>query len=392
MILKDIRVLDFGRYIAGPYCGSMLADLGAEVIRIERIEGGEDRYVLPVTEQLDGTMFMHVNRNKQGMTLNPMKPEGRTVVRRLVETADVVIANVPQEALLAMGLDYDTLVGYRKDIILVSPSAFGSDGPYAKRTGFDAVAQAMCGAVKLSGTPKNPSKSSVQWVDFATGMYSAYATLAALMHKERTGKGQVVKTSLFHSALSLSHAFTMEQAINQPHRVASGNRSQLAGPSDLFQTRDGHIMLSVVGRPLFERWARLLGEEHWLSDPRFLTDEYRGENGELLSQRMQRWCAQFTSDEALRRLEEARIPAGPVLSPQQLLDDPHVQQAEMFSWMDYPGVAGQVPMMKAPYAFSELDTSIRQRPPSLGEHTDQILKSIGYSENDIKALREKRVV
>ena len=155
-VLEGIRVLDFGRYIAGPFCASLLADLGAEVIRIEKVSGSEDRFLSPVSEQGDGALFMQVGRNKRGMTLNPMKPEGRNIVKKLVATADVVVANLPPDTLKTMGLDYDSLKTVKPDIILTMISAFGTGGPYSNRVGFDGLGQAMSGAMYMSGTAEQP--------------------------------------------------------------------------------------------------------------------------------------------------------------------------------------------------------------------------------------------
>src|SRR5690606_19651344 len=195
-VLEGIRVLDFGRYIAGPFCASLLGDLGAEVIRIEKVDGSEDRFLSPVSESGDGALFMQMGRNKLGMTLNPMKAEGREIVRRLVATADVVVANLPPDTLQAMGLDYESLKAVKPDIILTMISAFGSDGPYANRVGFDGLGQAMSGAMYMSGTPEQPVKSYAPFIDFGTASLSAAGTLAALYERQRTGRGQVVEASL----------------------------------------------------------------------------------------------------------------------------------------------------------------------------------------------------
>lgn len=392
MVLKGVRVLDFGRYIAGPYCAGMLADLGAEVIRVERPLGSEDRYLAPVTTEGEGTMFLHINRNKQGMTLNPMKPKGREIVSRLVAESDIVIANMPTETLEQMGLDYATLRSYKSDIILASSSAFGDEGPYAKRTGFDGVAQAMCGSAYLSGAPGQPTKAFSPWVDFSTAMFSVYGVMAALMHKSATGEGQIVTSNLLHSALAVSHTANMEQYITNQEREATLNRSQYGGPSDIFSTRDGKIITNVLGRPLFERWAKLMGEDEWLSDSRFTTDDDRACHGEILSEKTQSWCEQYTNDEALALLEQARIPAGPVLSPREVFEDMHVRQSGIMQMVDYPGVSQSIPMTTLPVGLSAIDTSIRKRPPLLGEDTNQVLKSLGYSSDEISGLRDSRVI
>lgn len=391
-VLEGIRVLDFGRYIAGPYCATLLADMGAEVIRIEKIDGSEDRFLSPVTPTGDGALFLQLARNKLGMTLNPMKPEGRLIVQKLVATADVVVANLPPDTLVAMGLDYDSLKAVKPDIILTMISAFGRGGPYSNRVGFDGLGQAMSGAMFMSGTPEQPAKAYPPFIDFGTASLSAFGTMAALYERQRTGMGQIVEGSLFNTALTMMNGTAIEQSLIKRNRVATLNRSQTSAPADTFKTRDGWVLVQSVGGPLFKRWADLMDEPHWLEDPRFKDDISRGDNGELISARLATWCAERTTAEVLSAMEAARLPAGPVLSPQQVLDDPHIAAKGLFQATDYPGLDQPAPLMKTPVELSRTPGDIRQRPPTLGEHTDQIMQQLGYSQEEIKELRAKRVI
>ena len=391
-VLDGVRVLDFGRYIAGPFCAALLADLGADVIRVEKVRGSEDRFVVPLTPAGDGALFMQVNRNKRGLTLNPMEPDGQEVVRRLVVTADVVVANLPDAALEAMRLDYASLTAHKSDIILTSVSAFGMGGPYSEKLGFDGIGQAMSGAMYLSGRPDEPTKSYVPWVDFTTALSAAVGTLAALMARRQTGRGQQVRGSLFASALSVANSTLIEQQVTTRDRVATMNRSQISAPSDTHRTRDGWILVQSLGQPLFERWTKLMGESHWLDDPRFVDDMGRGDNGQVISERMARWCAERTTAEALEALESARIPAGPVYSPQDALEDPHVAAAGFLRQLEFPGLPSAAPVADAPFSLSDSEVGVRHRAPVLGEHTDEILREVGYTVAEISAMREARVV
>jgi crotonobetainyl-CoA:carnitine CoA-transferase CaiB-like acyl-CoA transferase len=391
-IFRGIRVLDFGRYVAGPWCAALLGDLGAEVIRIEKRGGSEDRFIGPVADGGEGALFLQVNRNKKSMTLDPANPAGRDVVRRLIATADVVVANLPPQRLRALGLDWDTVSPLRPSLVLTTISAFGSGGPYEERLGFDGIGQAMSGAMYLSGHPGEPMKAYVPWVDFGTAGLAAFATAAALYERRTTGLGQHIEASLLQTALSVANAPLIEQQVRTLDRVATGNRAQTAGPCDAFRTRDGWVLVQVVGQPLFARFAALIGQPEMLGDPRFADDRARGAHGAELSERMAGWCAARTTAEVLAALERAQIPAGPVHSPAQALVDPHIQAARMLGAVDYPGLPAPAPVANTPVRLAGAAAGAVTRAPLLGEHTDEILRELGYDATAIAALRAGAVV
>lgn len=260
------------------------------------------------------------------------------------------------------------------------------------RVGFDGVGQAISGAVHITGEMDRPTKFMVPAVDFATAISCALGTVMALYERKTSGKGQEVSASLLQTALNFSSGALIEEAVLRLNRGGTGNRAPQYGPSDIFKTRDGWIITQVIGPAMFKRWTRLVGKPELLEDSRFKDDTSRGEHGELLSGLMSQWCAQYSRDEALTRLEEARIPAGPVYSPREVLDDEGIRASGAFHPVEYPGVGAPVPLVSGPVSLSRTPSSIERRPPKAGEHTDEILRELDYSAADIAALRDRKVV
>jgi crotonobetainyl-CoA:carnitine CoA-transferase CaiB-like acyl-CoA transferase len=392
-----IRVIDFGRYIAGPFCAALLGDLGAEVIRVEKRDGREDRTLVPLAQNEDGSpregaMFLQMNRGKKSMTLDPMCAAGREIVKRLVRSADVVVANLPAETLKAMGLDYESVSAVNPRAVLAVVSAFGMEGPYATRVGFDGVAQAMSGAVWFAGTPEQPVRAAAPWVDFGTASLLALGVAAALRARETTGHGQMVEGALLRTALTYFSPTLIEEAVLKLDRQPTLNRSQTAGPSDIYKAKDGvWITVAVNGDPLFRRAARLIGAPEWLDDPRFASDKARGDNGALISERVAAWVAERNSADAIAAFESARVPAGPVYRPRETLADPHVAAGDFFTEVDFPGI-GKAPVAATPVKLHGTPGEIRARPPMLGEHTDLVLRELGYSPAEIAALKQEGAI
>ena len=388
--LDGIRVVDFGRYIAGPYCAALLADFGAEVIRVEKRDGREDRTLISLGETPDGrpcegALFLQMNRNKKSLTLDPGTAAGRAVIRRLVARSDVVVANLPGQTLKSMGLDYESVSAINPRAILAVVSAFGLDGPYAERVGFDGVAQAMSGAAYFSGAPDQPVRAAAAYVDFGTASLMAMGVLAALRVRDQTGRGQLVEGALLRTALTYFSTMLIEESVLKLDRAPSGSRSQTAAPSDIFRTKDGFIIVAVNGDPLFRRVAKLIGAEEWLADTRFASDKARGDYGQIISERIQDWCATRSSEDAIAAFEKARVPAGPVYSMREALDDPHVKAGEFFVETEFPGV-GRATVAATPVKLHATPGEVRTRPPLLGEHNEEVLLELGYSKSEIEKL------
>lgn len=391
--LTGIRVIDFGRFIAGPYCAALLADMGADVIRVDRRQGSEDRYLGPVTSPTgshpgEGGAFLSLNRNKRSITLDTSRPESATVIRRLAASADVVIANLPVAVLAKMGLDYETLCQVKPDIILARISTFGPDGPYAGRLGFDSIAQAMSGAMDLSGFPNTPTRSVVPFEDYGTALHTAFGIMVALRHRAQTGKGQIVDGSLLATGVTLMQALLAERSVVGIERTQRGNAGFYSAPADTFQTLDGWVNILVVGNDMFSRWARLVGRPDLIGDPNYATDLLRADHYATIAEIMNSWLAGRTTSQAIADLESARVPAGPVLTLDEVLEDPQVKARQLLHYLDYPGAPSPVPLASTAVRLSETPGTIRHRAPTLGEHTDEILRELGFADSEITSLRD----
>jgi len=390
--LEGIRVVDFGRFIAGPYCAMLLADFGADVIRVERREGGEDRKLGPVTESGEGGLFLNCNRNKRGITLDLSHPEAPKIIRRLAGSADIVVVNLPLAVMKRVGLDYDSLRAVNETIILVMASAFGPDGPYTDRVGFDGIIQAMSGAMGLTGFPGPPIRSVISWADYGTALHGAFGAMTALYHREKTGQGQLIDVSLLATGVTFMTPLLAELKTMGIRREQLGNTGYYAAPSDAYRTSDGWIIVPTIGGPMFRRWARLIGREDLIDDPRCKDDTSRGNNSQLINAAMSAWCARRTREQAIAELETARVPCGPCYSLDEVLADPQVNSRNLLGQIEYPGGSKPIPIASPPLRLSETPAGSCRRAPTLGEHTDEVLGELHFAPEEIAELRESRAI
>jgi len=384
--LAGLRILDLGRYIAAPLCAAMLADQGAEVIRVEPPGGAPDREVMPIGLAGRGALYLQMNRNKKSLALDLDSLRGRAAFERLVASSDAVIVNLPPAALRRARLDYASLRACRDDIILATISAYGSEGGHADRIGFDGTGQALSGAMHLTGTGERPTRAAVSYVDYAAGMSAAFATMAALYERRLTGRGQHVEASLLGTALMMTNPMLIEEAAGARSRSAIGNRSPIAGPSDLFATQDGWIMVQVIGDGMFRRWAGLVGRRDLLADPAFASDIARGEHGETLSAVMAQWCAQRSSAACLAELEAARIPGCRALTPAEALVAEENTAGGFFRDQPVDLGRGSVPIASRVVRTAAAAVAGQHAAPLLGAHSQELLSGLGYDPDHIARL------
>ena len=395
-VLEDIRILDFGRFIACPYLGKLLADMGAEVIRVERPGGEEDRTIGLLGPGGKNVSFPSYNRNKKAITLRLIKNEmGQKVLHDLVKKCDVVIHNYTPQAAKAMGLTYDLLKAVKPDIILTAISCFGSEGPYADRPGFDFVAQAMSGAMALGGYPdKPPIRAFMNPMDFVTGLSAATGTLLALRHRDQTGDGQMVDLSLLRSAISLTAPAIAEAEVLGQLRPRIGNRAAYMGPTDLYKCKDGYVFIASLVNTLWRRLAKVIGHEELLEDPDLVNDFKRYEYRDRIDPLVAGWIEQRTMEEVINKMEEAHIPCGQYLELDEVSRDPHVKATGMVEYMDMeePGLE-KVPVSNAPFVLSKTPARMERRAPRVAEHNEEIYKGLlGYSGEFIRELEKNNAI
>ncbi|ACZ40402.1 CaiB/BaiF CoA transferase family protein [Sphaerobacter thermophilus] len=393
MPLAGVRVLDLGRHQAGPTCAMWLGDLGADVIKIENPDRGEDgRASGPPFFHGESAFFLSANRNKRSLALDIKRPEGQEIFRRLAAEADVVIENFRPGVMDALNIGYARVSALNPRIIYCSISGFGADGPYADRPGLDQIIQGVSGLMSVTGFEGGePVRVGIPIADLVTGLFGAYGVLAALQARERTGRGQHIQTSLLECMVGLMSFQAVRYLNGAGTPPPAGNHHPINAPYGVFRAKDGYLTLGATGEKRWRKLCEILGTEEWLTDPRFATNGARHENRLLLADLISEKLQARTADEWERIFNEAGIPCGPIYRVDQALEHPQVRHREMVVERAHPTM-GTVRLLGVPVKFSETPAGLHRVPPLFAEHTDEILREIGISDDEIERLREAGIV
>ena len=390
--LDGVMVLDLSRVLAGPFCSMMLADMGADVLKIEEPEGGDESRTWPPFVAGEASGYLSMNRNKRNMTLNLKTPEAQDILKRLVGRADVLVENFRTGTMESFGLGYEVLQPINPRFIYCAVSVFGRSGPYKDRAGYEALMQAFSGVMSLTGEPDGPPvRCGVSFLDLGTGMMAAYAVMNALFHRERSGQGQKVEVSLFETALSLMsyHAVGYLLTGNVPQRQGSGH--PMIVPYQVFPTQDGEIFIVGSNQRLWMRLCQALSREDLLQDGRFGSNQERVTHRHVLVPMLQAETQKYSTAELSERLDKAGVPCAPVNTLDHVLTDPQTQAREMIVDIPHPLIP-DLRLLGLPIKLSDTPGSVRLPPPLKGQHTEAVLLDLGYSTADITAFRARQVI
>ncbi|MEL7138116.1 MAG: CoA transferase [Pseudomonadota bacterium] len=385
--LDGLRVVELSHIMAGPVCGLMLADMGADVIKVERPGGDDSRRMVPPTIAGESAAFMMMNRNKRGISLDLKQETARAALLRLLDGADIVIENYRLGTMEKLGLGYEALKARNPGLVYVEISGFGRTGPYAERAGFDLIAQGMGGLMSITGEGpgRPPVKVGAPVSDITAGILAAMGALAAVHRRRETGEGQRVDTSLFEAAITHTYWQSAIAFATEESPGPMGSAHPLNAPYQAFETADGWINIGAANQRNWERLVALIGAPGLAEDPRFLTNADRIANREVLAEALNAVLRGRTTAEWLAVMEEGGLPAGPVLSIREMQTDPQARARGMVTETEHP-VAGPVETLGLPVTFHDTPGSVRRPAPRLGEHTAEVLAEAGFGEDEIEAM------
>lgn len=402
--LSHLKILDLSRVLAGPWCTQNLADLGADVIKVERPESGDDtRHWGPPflkdeqgRETSEAAYYLAINRNKRSITLDISHPQGQAIIRELVKSCDVVIENYKVGQLKKYGLDYESLKAIKPDLIYCSITGFGQTGPYAHRAGYDFIVQGMGGFMSVTGEREDlpgggPQKAGVAIADIFTGMYATSAILAALIHRDQTGEGQAIDLALLDVQVATMANVASNYLISGVAPKSWGNASPNIVPYQTFKASDGWIIVATGNDNQFRHFVEAGGQACLADDPRFASNPERVTHREVLIPLLQSMVAQKTKQEWISLLETAGVPCGPINNFQEVFENEQVQARELKMTLPHP-LAGSVPLVRSPMRLSKTPVVEKSAPPLLGEHTREILHDLGMDEASIQRLEQQGIV
>ncbi|MCE2405299.1 MAG: CoA transferase [Dehalococcoidia bacterium] len=390
--LDGVVVLDCTQVMAGPFCTLLLGDMGADVIKVERPEGDDVRRQGPPWIAGRAASFMAINRNKRSIVLNLRTDEGKEVFRTLARRADVVTENFRPGTMDRLGLGYKQLGALKPELIYAAISGFGQTGPYSQRRGFDLVAQGMSGLMSVTGHPDTPPvKVGVPITDLTSGMYAAYGILNAYIHRLKTGRGQMVDTSLLEAGIAYSFWESTVYFYGGEVPGPLGSAHRLSAPYQAFRTSDGYMNIGGATQRTWASLCKAIGREELTSDPRFIEPGDRKMREAELAATLEEAFSTGTTDHWMKVLDEAGVPCGPINDLDQVYNDPHVLAREMLVEQQDPDV-GTLKNIGIPVKLSETPGRIRRRAPDLGQHTREVLLEAGYTGDDVDRMRDAGTV
>jgi len=389
--LEGVHVLDATQVMAGPYCAMLLADLGADVIKVEPPAGDSTRQ-MPGASGLDSPSFNAVNRGKRGIVLNLKTAEGRAVFTRLARASDIVIENYRPGVMAGLGLGYDALAKENPRLIYASISGYGQTGPDRSKGGFDLIAQGVSGIMSVTGEPGGaPAKAGVPLTDLSAGLFALVGILAALHHRQQTGVGQHIDTSLVDAGVALSVWEATEYFSGRTVPMALGSAHRMNAPYQAVRCADGYITLGAANDRLFRRFCEILGHPEWLERPEFADNASRVQNRKLLADHIEEITVGEHRRHWLELLEANDIPCGPINDYEQVFADQQILAREMVVETEHPAL-GRIKTLGSPIKMSATPPDVKRRAPLFGEHTDEILREAGYSDGEINALRQAKAI
>lgn len=390
--LAGVKVIDFTRVYSGPYCTMLLADLGAEVIKIEKKGTGDDTHWFAPRKDGESGYFTYLNRNKKSIALDLKAPESVEIVKELAKWADIVVENFSPGVVDRLGVGYEDLKKVNPKIIYGSISGFGQTGPYKKKPAYDVVCQAMGGFMALTGEKGGkPYKLGPSIVDASAGIHMAFALMVALHYRDKTGVGQFIDVGMMDTAFSTLENFVVTKSLMGEAPTRNGNANLGSAPFNSYKTKDGYVTIAVANNSLFDKLTKVMDRRDLFEAEQYKENHLRKQNEEELNAEVEKWTSQFTTAEVVEMLDEVSVPVGPILGVDELLEDPHLKERGMLVDIPHP-LLGTLTYPGNPLKFSETSELCFEAAPLLGEHKDYILKDIlGLDEEGVKKLEEKDI-